>query len=179
VEQGLTTEEAGSLGEIRVELHYRRAILPIENPLLDLDMHHINKISEKALKGKAVSHATRYFVYLSIYIVSFLQTFRLGESEVARQPRVFRADYVYDRNKPFATFKFKYRSLGTPSMLSTNICPLTTISDALKASCIIPRSPTLESLDDRPESDLNTDELRELLRRERVCCNPQNFNVAS
>lgn len=64
-------------------------------------------------------------------------------------------------------------------MLSTNICLLTTISEALKASCIIPRSPIPESLDDCSESELSNDKLRELLRRERVCYNPQNFSVAS
>ena len=150
-----------------------------ENPSFHYNLHDIDKISEKALKGKAISHAARYLVYYFPYILSFLRTFRLGEGEVTQPPKIYRAEFVYDQNKPFATFKFKYRSLGTWSILSTNICALTKILEALKASCIIPRSHTPISLDDRSESELNTGELRELLRRERVCCNPQNFNVAS
>ncbi len=54
-----------------------------------------------------------------------LQTFRLGDGEVAPQPRVFHTTYIYDQNNPFAIFKFKYRSLGTWNILSANICSLT------------------------------------------------------
>jgi hypothetical protein len=71
-EQGFIAEEAGSLGEIRVELHYKEVFEQLDKPSLHYSMHDIDKISEKALKGKAISHAARYFVYYFLYIVSFL-----------------------------------------------------------------------------------------------------------
>lgn len=72
MEQGLSAEQAGDLGEIRVELHYKQVLFQLENPSFHVDMHHIGKISEKALKGKAISHAARYVIYHSVRIVSFL-----------------------------------------------------------------------------------------------------------
>ena len=64
VEEGPSAEEAGYLGEIRVELYHQQALQAVENPSLNNDMRHIDKISEKALKGKAISHATRCFAFL-------------------------------------------------------------------------------------------------------------------
>lgn len=102
---------------------------------------------------------------IRLHIVSFLRTFRLGEGEVAQKPQAYLGEFVYDRNKPFAAFKFKYRSLGTHKHFPTNIRPLTMLLEALQAACIIPRSPS-------SESELKADELREFHGRERVCCNP-------
>ncbi|KAF1850026.1 uncharacterized protein K460DRAFT_326500 [Cucurbitaria berberidis CBS 394.84] len=50
-------------------------------------------------------------------------------------------------DEPFATFNFKYRSL-----------------DALKILQIIPRTPSPVPLEERPEDDLNLNELRQLVR---------------
>ena len=72
MEQGLSAEQAGDLGEIRIELHYKHVLFQLENPSFHADMHPIGKISEKALKGKAISHAARYFIYHSICIASLL-----------------------------------------------------------------------------------------------------------
>jgi len=62
--------------------------------------------------------------------------------------------------------------------VSLNACALCTrayydlnsdnVIEALKASFIVPRSPTPVPLEDRPVEELTMDELRELLRRERV-----------
>ncbi|KAF2840592.1 hypothetical protein M501DRAFT_1009862 [Patellaria atrata CBS 101060] len=73
----------------------------------------------------------------------------LGPGVPAEPGTSFNMDYI-DKDSPFAAFNFKYRSL-----------------QALRSLCIVPRSPTPVALEDRPIEELNPEELRELLRRER------------
>lgn len=60
-------------------------------------------------------------------------------------------DYVDGKRHPFAIFTFRYRS-----------------KKALQAEYIVPKSPTPVPLEDRPIEELTPDELRELVRRQRV-----------
>ncbi|UPX16789.1 uncharacterized protein EKO05_0007175 [Ascochyta rabiei] len=62
-----------------------------------------------------------------------------------------RCDYVGRKRKPFGTYTFKYRS-----------------RDALKSLLLIPRSPTPVPLEDKDVDALSPEELRELVRRQRV-----------
>lgn len=63
---------------------------------------------------------------------------------------VFNIQLIDPKCTPFATFNFRYRSRA-----------------ALKALCIIPRSPSPVPLEDRPVDDLSPEEMRELLKRQR------------
>lgn len=67
-------------------------------------------------------------------------------------------EYVDDPNTPLAVFVFRYRSMS-----------------ALKAACIIPRTPTPVPLEERPIDELTEDELRVLVRRQRVCWCPDGL----
>jgi hypothetical protein len=86
-EQGFIAEEAGSLGEIRVELHYKQVFEQLDKPSLHYSMHDIDKISEKALKGKAISHAARYFVYYFPHVVSFLTDIQARRGSGCADPK--------------------------------------------------------------------------------------------
>ncbi|KAK3082362.1 hypothetical protein LTS18_004274 [Coniosporium uncinatum] len=74
-----------------------------------------------------------------------------GDGEPTTMPTTISTHDVDPSDKPFASFTFKCRSM-----------------QALKASFIVPRSPTPVPLEDRPVEELTMDELRELLRRERA-----------
>jgi len=61
-----------NLGEIDVLFHYKRIGQLQENPSFNFGTHEIDKISEKTLKGKAISHSARYVAYYSFTYRVFL-----------------------------------------------------------------------------------------------------------
>jgi hypothetical protein len=78
---------------------------------------------------------------------------------------LYESTYVNPDKGPFATFCFKYRSLGA---LRQAYCFQTTNEDelaALKSLLIIPRSPSPVPLLERNVDTLSLEETRELLRR--------------
>jgi hypothetical protein len=77
-------------------------------------------------------------------------------------------------NGPFVTARFKYRSLGKSShaLFSSDTNFMTT--DALRALHVVP-PPVL--LEERPEEELNVDELQELVKNLKV--KNANLNLQS
>ncbi|TLD18924.1 ATP-dependent RNA helicase [Venturia nashicola] len=90
-------------------------------------------ISEKALKGKAISRTTK-----------------LGPPIPTIPPRTYSATWTDPRDKPFAVFNFRYRSMND-----------------LKAELIVPRSASPVPLEKRAVEDLSQGEMRELLKRQK------------
>jgi hypothetical protein len=88
------------------------------------------------------------------------------------KPRNFDCTNIDPKEKPFAHFCFRYRSISTSSFSLHHpfacIVELTTAVDDLKAELIIPRSPSPIPLEDRPLESLSLEESLELLRRQRV-----------
>jgi hypothetical protein len=75
-------------------------------------------------------------------------------------------DYVGASDRPFATFKFKYRSKGKQYYLCRfYIKGLTRVVAALQSLLIVPRSPSPVPLEDRDVNTLTPEESRELIRR--------------
>ncbi|KAI4610889.1 hypothetical protein J4E80_007918 [Alternaria sp. BMP 0032] len=72
--------------------------------------------------------------------------FTLSEPVAHARTTCWHYDHV--TKSPFATFKFKYRSL-----------------DALRILGLIPREPTPPPLEERPEDELTPDELRQLVKQ--------------
>jgi hypothetical protein len=98
----------------------------------------------------------------------------LAEPEAYQQTSFWYYDWV--TNAPFATFHFNYRSNGKSWSSSTTSGPFLTMNtDALRALMIIPREPTPlvnetpVPLEDRLEEDLSPTELRQLVKKLKVC----------
>ncbi|KAF2677306.1 hypothetical protein K458DRAFT_163912 [Lentithecium fluviatile CBS 122367] len=102
------------------------------DPLKSKEIPKIGTIPEKALKGRAVSSQVV-----------------LGDRETIR-PFTTVSTTDLDGGKPFATFKFKYRSRS-----------------ALQSLLVIPRSPSPVPLEERDINTLNPEEMRELLKRQK------------
>ncbi|KAF2651343.1 hypothetical protein K491DRAFT_719903 [Lophiostoma macrostomum CBS 122681] len=129
----------GAVGTIRVAfIHFVRQK---ESPLQDNHAGYKrprerNTFSEKELKGQSVTHYS-----------SMIPTKKTKE-------RATRANYTVDYTEagkaPFATIKFKYRSL-----------------QALKSMYIVPRTPSPVPLEERPAAELSPAELVELVNRMR------------
>jgi len=82
------------------------------------------------------------------------------------------SEYLDGKDRPFAVFNFKYRSRSATTLriiarFEADSCHLPT-SEALQDLRIIPRTPTPVPLEDRPLEELTAEEMRELLRRQRV-----------
>jgi len=77
-------------------------------------------------------------------------------------------EYIDERGSPFATFNFRYLSTGKTQIMAMEAITHTSRIDALRALCIIARSPGPVSLEDRPLEELSPEEMRELLRLQRV-----------
>ncbi|KAF2480113.1 hypothetical protein BDY17DRAFT_312998 [Neohortaea acidophila] len=99
-----------------------------------------DEVPEKNFKGRAISHQAK----LSITKATLRQS-RSSNSA----PKVQRYWVRLDTN-PFASFVFKYRS-----------------RQALQQLHIVPRTPTPVPLEERPIEELTSDEMRELLKRQR------------
>ncbi|KAJ4986210.1 hypothetical protein SVAN01_08257 [Stagonosporopsis vannaccii] len=84
--------------------------------------------------------------------VSHQASLRAAQPKGSRRFRVRHYTHVDSSKGPFATYNFKYRS-----------------RDSLKALLIIPRSTSPVPLEERDVDSLSMEEMRELLRRQRVC----------
>ncbi|KAI9688424.1 MAG: hypothetical protein M1822_001373 [Bathelium mastoideum] len=104
-------------------------------------------ISEKALKGRALSHTTSLGDPVSIV------------KQAHQTTRTYRWVHIDDVETPLATFTFKYRSL-----------------DALKILRVIPRSSMPIPLD-QPVENLSAEELRELVRRQKEQLKSQSMKT--
>ncbi|KAF1810272.1 hypothetical protein P152DRAFT_451361 [Eremomyces bilateralis CBS 781.70] len=105
-------------------------------------------VPEKALKGKAISQQIK-FVYVTVLGGTIADVSRLDRGESYGPSTVWNSTSL--DKKPFATFRFKYRSI-----------------DSLKALGVVPRSPSPIPLEDRSIDDLTANELRERLREQEV-----------
>lgn len=94
-------------------------------------------------------------------------TCSLGPLQPASKKAWYDFDYVHPGGHPFAIFHFKYRSLGT-STLIVSVCTLTRLLAALKSLHIVSHAPSPTPLEDRPVDELSTAELAELVKRYRV-----------
>ncbi|KAL1648462.1 hypothetical protein SLS58_002217 [Diplodia intermedia] len=138
-----------SMGVISIQLHRGLAIKEAPcNRTTTIDK--IGKVSEKALKGKALSHQVQLARIPSYQaIISSLTYDRLQAFQPAQQSNTY--NFKCDKEDgPFAEFIYQYRS-----------------KTALQAEGVIPRTPSPIPLEDRPLEELNQEELRELLRRSR------------
>ncbi|KAF2117495.1 hypothetical protein BDV96DRAFT_685221 [Lophiotrema nucula] len=111
-------------------------------------------VPEKALKGRALSHQLRYEEQVFELSEQALKSYSYSQPRVIeeRAPGDTRMvwEYIDTRTKPFVTYNFLYRSRV-----------------ALKALCVIPRSPSPAPLEERPVEELSGEEAREVLRLKR------------
>ncbi|KAK0313611.1 hypothetical protein LTR01_001868 [Friedmanniomyces endolithicus] len=117
----------GGKGRGQYKARHSAARLEEEPTLLVPD----GRISEKLLKGRALTHQATVGPAIPIPSSSGFKSTRIGP--------------------PLAVFLFKYRSRG-----------------ALQALHLIPRSPSPVLLENRPIEELSMDDMRELIRRQRV-----------
>ncbi|KAF2184338.1 hypothetical protein K469DRAFT_181530 [Zopfia rhizophila CBS 207.26] len=113
----------------------------------------VGTISEKALKGKALSHQASLWKRQSI-----------------RNVKIFDFYYVDPQRKPLPSSISDIvpevcRHAFEDFLLQLADC---SSSDTLKSLCIIPRSPSPIPLEDIPLNKLTPDEIKELLGRQRV-----------
>ncbi|KAF2013667.1 hypothetical protein BU24DRAFT_452510 [Aaosphaeria arxii CBS 175.79] len=128
-------ETIKSLGEIKVSVHYVQNLVPKNTQKRDKsNIQDIGPLSEKSLKGKALSHRVEF-----------------SEAKpTTRTTNSKSCTYVDPQKHPQATFLFRYRS-----------------KNALQAAYVIPRTPSPVPLEDRNLDELNLEEARELLKRQR------------
>lgn len=121
------------LGQITIELH-RVVIGEVSSPYFRQVDASLDSVPEKALKGKSISRKTD-----------------LGPGVPTTPPVTRQVDWIDPVDKPFATFRFRYRSM-----------------DDLKSEFIVPRSQSPVPLEERPVESLTAEEMRELLTRQRT-----------
>lgn len=128
-------------------------------------------LPEKALKGQALSHNTRYELSNVVIYLSAKCNGSLGMPEFMSPCGVWSGcEYLDEKDKPFVVFNFKYRSrsaypLRIRSVFNANVYDT---SEALQDLRIIQRPPTPLPLEERPIEQLTGDQALELLRRQRV-----------
>ncbi|RDI85421.1 hypothetical protein Vi05172_g4764 [Venturia inaequalis] len=137
---GTDTARASKLGDIIVSFHRTNIQGPItrKNTYAPDDLQGPQSVAEKALKGRALS-----------------RTIDLGTAIPSRPGTSVKKNYIDPKDKPFAIFTFRYRSM-----------------DDLYAEMIVPRPVPLEERD--PES-LSVEEMRELLRRQEANLERRNL----
>jgi len=132
-----------------------------------------NRVSEKAFKGRAISHGTEY---ASTSLICWFQKRptdsigRFGPRRLVATTGYLDVTYIDPYHLPAVEFTFKYRSKCRSN------CPLHALNAAqsyaslaaLQALIIVPQSPTPVPLEERPIDSLNVQELRELARRNQV-----------
>ena len=79
--------------------------------------------------------------------------------------------------KPIATFIFRCRSKSKPNTILLR-CFTHTISEDLQRLLVIPRSPGILPLEQRPVEELSLDEARELIRLQQVRCHKNTQCIA-
>ncbi|KAH9881529.1 hypothetical protein IAQ61_000255 [Plenodomus lingam] len=121
------------LGEITLKVHRVKITKPSGKVCISKDHLGLSSVPEKALKGRALSHQSSY-----------------RPPTPAEKVNMFSTKCLDDRNKPMATFTFKYRS-----------------KVALQSLLIIPRTPSPVPLEERELDTLTPEESLELIRRMR------------
>ncbi|KAI4629253.1 uncharacterized protein J4E87_003515 [Alternaria ethzedia] len=129
VEGSASLPDLTSLGTITVGLTYIKNLGQVSPTHIVESISASKQVSEKALKGRTFTHGA-------------------GMSEPVAHARSTFWHWDYVTKSPFATFKFKYRSLN-----------------ALRILGLIPREPTPLPLEERPEDELTPDELRQLVKQ--------------
>lgn len=123
----------------------------------------IGEISIRLYRAKVLSATEHHIDYRhnEISKIGSIPEKALKGRAISHQTSLRPSQPIYDVNvvntevldrTPFATFNFRYRSRA-----------------ALKVLCIIPRSPSPVSLEDKSVDELSIEEMRELLKRQRVC----------
>lgn len=69
-----------------------------------------SSVSEKAIKGRALSHHVKYVV-VALKALQILKVSSFQEPTATKPRDIRRADYVDSRDDPFVTFIFYYRSI--------------------------------------------------------------------
>ncbi|KAK5696687.1 hypothetical protein LTR97_007991 [Elasticomyces elasticus] len=136
-------ESVANLGEVKVECTwFRKAGPPIPVGAAPSWQSAVgDSLPEKALKGRAVSHTTKY--------ISPCTSFQKGV-------------------KPFATYIFKYRSKRTLYLPASFNAMLIDILGDLQIEGVLPRTPSPLPLEERGPDSLTAEEARELVRQMRA-----------
>ncbi|THY04794.1 hypothetical protein D6D02_07885 [Aureobasidium pullulans] len=149
-------ERVKTMGKIEVRLVHKIWDKPTERTYKDV-ANDIGIISEKAIKGQAMTHSLGYYQWLHLEantltlcsldpvtpIASGICKTRVSSCKTT----VSSCKPVEGVQNPAATFVFFYRS-----------------KTSLKELMIIPRTPSPVPLEDRPEEELNPEEMAELAK---------------
>ncbi|TIA62545.1 hypothetical protein D6C77_02681 [Aureobasidium pullulans] len=133
-------ERVKTMGKIEVRLVHKIWDKPTERTYKDV-ANDIGIISEKAIKGQAVTHS------LGLDPVTPIASGICKTRVSSCKTTVSSCKPVEGVQNPAATFVFFYRS-----------------KTSLKELMIIPRTPSPVPLEDRPEEELNPEEMAELVR---------------
>ncbi|CAD0109022.1 unnamed protein product, partial [Aureobasidium uvarum] len=142
-------ERVKNLGKIKVTVTHQTRIGQSTKPY-GQPSDNGNVVSEKSIKGQAMSHTYSLDPEVSASLMDFWET----------KP-------VPGVKNPVGSYVFHYRSEWCVNLAqpSHNCSPPPA---ALKELLIIPRTPSPVPLEDRPEKDLSPEEMAELLRRYRA-----------